>query len=47
MNAARIIGTALANTVAWVYVSLVFWLSKHADTTVCAWTNRTAGEDER
>ena len=47
MNAARIIGTALANTVAWVYVSLVFWLSKHADTTVCAWTNHTAGEDER
>lgn len=43
----RRVGLALANLAAWCYVAPIFWLSKYADPYVCAWTEQTAGDDER
>lgn len=43
----RRLANAACDALAWRLVAPIFWLARLADPTVCAWTNHTAGEDER
>lgn len=40
-------GLALATILGECYVAVIWWAAKHADATVCRWTQDTAGGDER